>query len=452
MSTNTSRGTSFAHRQVRLDTLVRLRWLAIAGQTIAVLVIALWFQFPVPTLWCFLLIALSAGLNVFLKIKCPSSRRLSADRAMLLLAFDILQLSGLLFLTGGLTNPFALLLIAPVTVSATALPPQKTVPLGGLTILATCFLALFHQPLPWFPGQALAFPHVYVFGIWLALVLGLGFIAVYTFRVANEARELADALAATELVLAREQHLSALDGLAAAAAHELGTPLATIYLTAKELAGDISDEGPVAEDVALIRSQAQRCREILAKLTSLSSEPDTHFDRMPLRLLLEEVAEPNRDLGVRIDVVSQPSKIAEPIGIRNPAILYGLGNIVENAADFAKTQVVLEAHWDAEIARVSVIDDGPGFAGSVLDRLGEPYVTSRGRHGQHSGQTSGGGLGLGLFIAKTLLERTGAQVELRNRSGDETTGAVVEITWPRSAMDVPKERAVSNLQNPSEAS
>jgi len=435
MSLAPSPARSFAHRQVRLDTLVWLRWLAVAGQTAAVLFVAYWLTFPFPVIWCLGLVALSAWLNLFLKIRFPSSRRLQPNQAALLLAFDILQLSGLLYLTGGLTNPFALLLLAPVTVSATALPPQKTVPLAALAVAASCILAFFHQPLPWYMGEELTFPRLFIFGNWLAIASGIGFIAVYTFRVAEEARQLADALAATELVLAREQHLSALDGLAAAAAHELGTPLATIFLTAKELSSDLDGDGPIAEDVALIRSQAERCREILSKLTSLSSDPGTHVDRLPFRHLLEEAAEPNRDFGTTIEIRCAETTGQEPIGTRNPAILYGLGNIVENAADFAASKVLLEARWNGEEVAITVTDDGPGFAPNVLDRLGEPYVTSRKRSADEVGQSSGGGLGLGLFIAKTLLERTGAQVDLRNRD-DGIPGAVVEIIWPRASIDV----------------
>ncbi|MBB4301944.1 two-component system sensor histidine kinase RegB [Rhodobium orientis] len=428
-----SQGPSFSHRKVRLDTLVRLRWLAVAGQSVAVLAVAVWLKFPFSVWWCFGLIGLSAWLNLFLKIRHPSSRRLTEGNATLLLSFDILQLSGLLLLTGGLTNPFALLLLAPVTVSATALPPKRTALLGALAVGASCVLAVFPQPLPWFPGERLEFPQLYVLGIFLALTSSLAFIAVYAFRVAEEGRQLADALAATELVLAREQHLSALDGLAAAAAHELGTPLGTIVLTAKELAGEFSDDSAVAEDIALIRSQAERCREILAKLTSLSAAPDTHFDRMPISHILEEVVAPNRDFGVDIEVIKNGVG-KEPVGVRNPAVLYGLGNLVENAADFAKEKVVLTAEWNDQTVRVTIADDGPGFAASVLDRLGEPYVTTRKHSEAEEGHSSGGGLGLGLFIAKTLLERTGAQVDISNRTAPET-GAVVEIAWSRARLD-----------------
>ncbi|PLX38013.1 MAG: two-component sensor histidine kinase [Hyphomicrobiales bacterium] len=419
--------------QVRLDTLVRLRWLAVVGQAAAVLIVAQGLQFPLPTLWCFGLIALSVWLNLFLKIRYPSSLRLTEGWTSALLAYDIAQLGGLLFLTGGLTNPFALLLIAPVTVSAAALPPRSTVFLAVLSFITICLLAFFHFPLPWPEGIPFEFPRLLIVGNWLALALGFAFTAIYTFRIADEGRQLAEALAATELVLEREQHLSALDGLAAATAHELGTPLATIVLTAKEVRRELPDDHELAEDIALIASQASRCREILSRLSSLSADPSDHIGRMPLSQLLEEVVAPHRDFDTEITIEIVDEEGAEPIGQRNPGILYGLGNIVENAVDFARRKVMIKAYWNESEVKISVSDDGPGFAPGVLDRLGDPYVTTRSRQSEAE-QSTGGGLGLGLFIAKTLLERSGARVTWRNRPGQQT-GAVAEIVWPRAAME-----------------
>lgn len=207
---------------LRLDTLVRLRWLAVAGQTGAILVVQVGLGFDVPLGFTFALIALSAWLNLFLKVSFASTQRLPERWASVLLAYDIVQLAGLLYLTGGLGNPFAMLLIAPVMVSATTLPPGNTMALGGIAALAATFLALHQMPLPWIDGEAFKLPQLYQFAIWVALLCSLAFMAIYAFRVAEEARQLARALSATELVLAREQHLNALDGLAAAAAHELG--------------------------------------------------------------------------------------------------------------------------------------------------------------------------------------------------------------------------------------
>jgi two-component system sensor histidine kinase RegB len=418
-------------RRLRLSTLVRLRWLAVAGQTAAILVVGLWFKFPVPFGACLALISLSAWLNLGLRVFFPASRRLDPNWATLLLAYDLLQLAGLLYLTGGLQNPFAILLLGPVMVSATTLQPDKTFLLGAMALAAATILVFIHEPLPWFPDQAFEVPLHYVGGVWVALVCALIFMAFYSFRVAEEARQLADALAATELVLQREQHLSALDGLAAAAAHELGTPLATIALVANELAGELPPDDPHAEDVALIRAQSQRCREILSKIASLSSAPEEHLGRMPLSHILEEITAPHRDFGVAIRIESV-GEGPEPVAGRNPGLIYGLGNLVDNAVDFAEREVRLAASWTASEVRVTIADDGPGFPPDVLDRLGEPYVTTR--RVDSPAAAEHGGLGLGIFIAKILLERSGGELRLANSRPPEK-GALVSVRWPRARFE-----------------
>jgi two-component system sensor histidine kinase RegB len=424
----------FGARRLKLDTLVRLRWLAIIGQTATVVFVRFWLEYPMPIGLCLAAIALSAWLNLFIKIRYPSSLRLQGRTAALLLAYDVLQLSVLLSLTGGLQNPFAVLIIVPVIVSATTLAPRLTVMLGGLVIAAVTALALWHMPLPWPEGETFSMPFLYVVGFWLALVSAVFFMGVYAFRVSEEARQLADALTATELVLAREQHLWALDGLAAAAAHELGTPLATIALVTKELERELPPDSPYAEDIALLRSQSQRCRDILGKLTSLSTEPGQHIDRLPVSHMLAEVVEPHADTGIDIQVKFVGDRDSEPVGRRNPSILYGIGNLVENAVDFAETTVEVTAVWNADEVAMTIADDGPGFASEVIDHIGEPYVTTRARTTEGLEDHEAGGLGLGFFIAKTLLERTGARLALSNREAPEH-GAIVRIVWPRDAMD-----------------
>ncbi|HEY8564321.1 MAG TPA: ActS/PrrB/RegB family redox-sensitive histidine kinase [Beijerinckiaceae bacterium] len=427
-------------RRLRLDTLVRLRWLAIIGQSAAVATVHLGLQFPLPFGWCFLVIAASAWLNLGLRIRYPASHRLSDDAATFLLAFDILQLAVLLYLTGGLQNPFAMLFLAPVLISATALPPERTLSLGLLAIGASTLLVLAHRPLPWFRGETFDLHFLYVSGVWTAILLGSAFTGIYAWRVAEEGRQLAHALAATELVLSREQHLSQLDGLAAAAAHELGTPLATIALVAKEIGRDAPEGSPLADDIRLLREQVDRCRAILGTLTSLSSEEQGGIlETMSLGHLIEEIVAPQRGLGTRIEVICG-GEGPEPVGPRSPGLLYGLGNIADNAADFAASTVVVTARWSVDQVRIEIRDDGPGFAPDVLLRAGEPYVTTRSaarRETDEDGAGSGdmrGGLGLGLFIAKTLIERTGAQLVLTNAAPPET-GAIVRVTWPRAAFE-----------------
>jgi two-component system sensor histidine kinase RegB len=414
---------------VRLDTLVRLRWLAIIGQTTAVLVVYYGLEFELPIYACLAAIVLAAWLNIALRLRFHMTQRLEPDRAAWLLAFDIAELAVLLFLTGGLQNPFAFMFLGPVLLSATALPPRFTLLLGGFAVACATILVFVHYPLPWDSDDPLQLPPIYMMGVWLCILLAIGFIGVYAWQITEESRQLSDALAATELVLTREQHLSQLDGLAAAAAHELGTPLSTISVIAKELERAIAPNAPHGDDVRLLREQATRCRDILAKLTELSAGGEP-FDRMPLTTLIEEVVAPHRNFGVTIDVIAPSDRSAEPVSARNPAILYGLGNLLENAVDFARERVAVDVQWSEDSVAVTISDDGPGFAPEILGRIGEPYVTNRRHHQNDTGEESAG-LGLGFFIAKTLLERTGATLSFENRPQPQC-GAIVRLSWARS--------------------
>ena len=429
--------TNHRPRNVRLDTLVRLRWLAVFGQIAAVVVVHFGLEFDVPIWPCLAVIALAALLNIALRVGFPKAQWLEPDRAAFLLGFDIAELAALFFLTGGLENPFSFLLLGPVLISATALPPRMTLLLGIFAVLCATALIFFHYQLPWESEEPLQLPETYVVGVWLSILLAIGYIGVYTWQVAEEARQLSDALAATELVLAREQHLSQLDGLAAAAAHELGTPLATITLVVREIERALDANSPYAEDVKLLREQAQRCREILSKITELpAGEP---FDRVPLSALIEDAVAPHRNFGVSLGVTLPPDRADEPVGARNPAIRYGLGNLIENAVDFASKRVEILAQWTAEEVRITIGDDGPGFAPEVLDRIGAPYVTHRRPALREPGadeDDAAFGLGLGFFIAKTLLERSGAKLSLKNQMAP-LHGATVTVVWDRADFERP---------------
>ncbi len=421
-------------QRLRLDTLVRLRWLAVIGQAAAVAGVHFGLRFPLPFALCFLVIAASVWVNLILRVQYPASHRLSDNAATVLLAFDILQLAALLYLTGGLENPFAMLFLAPVLISATALTPERTLGLGLLAVGSATVLVLAHKPLPWFPGQGFKLPFLYVTGIWTAILLGAAFIGIYAWRVAEEARQLAQALAATELVLAREQHLSQLDGLAAAAAHELGTPLATIALVVKELNHSMTQDGPVAEDLRLLQEQVERCRTILTKLTSMGEDDQAGFlETISLSHLVEEIVEPQRAVGFDVRVVTN-GEGPELRGHRNPGVIYGLSNILDNATDFAESQVTIEACWSPHEVFIEVRDDGPGYAPDILLRVGEPYVTTRSAAERSEDSEEGGGLGLGLFIAKTLVERSGAELTLTN-AAPPASGAIARIVWPRQAFE-----------------
>jgi two-component system sensor histidine kinase RegB len=420
-------------RNVRLSTLVGLRWISVAGQTAAVLAVHFGFGFELPLGECLTVIGLSAWLNVALRIHSRTTQRLEPSSAAWLLAYDIAQLAVLLFLTGGLQNPFAFMLVGPVLIAATALPPRMTLMLGAFAVVCATVLVFYHFPLPWSGDDSLRLPQLYMAGIWLSILLAILSIGFYAYQVAEGARLLGGALAATELALAREQHLSQLDGLAAAAAHELGTPLSTITVIARELERALEPGSPHADDVKLLREQAQRCREILGKLTQLSTgEP---FSHTKLSVLIEEVVAPHRNFDIAIEVMLPPGGTDEPLAARNPALIYGLGNLVENAVDFATARVEVAVRWSEQDVAVIISDDGPGFSPEVMARIGEPYVTSRGRPaGPESAGTESAGLGLGFFIAKTLLERSGATVDFANRPAPDK-GAVVRIRWPRTDFD-----------------
>src|SRR6201997_2284927 len=370
--------SDFRHprRYVRLDTILRLRWLAVLGQLAAIFIVAQGLEFDVEVVPCVTIVGLSALLNLVLQVSVNPMQRLEPAYAAALLALNIVELAGLLFFTGGLQNPFSFLFLAPVLISATALPIRLTIALGVLAVASASVLGFFYFPLPWDSDDPLVLPPIYLFGVWLSIVVAIGVTSLYAFQVAEEARKLSDALAATELVLASEQHLTQLDGLAAAAAHELGTPLSTIFLIARELQRTIPDDSPWANDLKTLREQTQRCRDILSKITQLSST-GAPFDHMKLSTLIEETVAPHRDFGVEIKVRIAVAGSKEPVGSRNPAILYGVGNILENAVDFARGEVEVNAWWNNDTVEIVVSDDGPGFAPDILKRIAEPYLSRR---------------------------------------------------------------------------
>ena len=456
MSSNDRFAQSPHESRLRMQTIVKLRWFGVGGQLVTVAGVRWGLGFDLPVGPCLALIAISAWVNVFLRVRYPARFRLTNTFATTLLAFDILELAALLFLTGGLGNPFTFLLVAPVTVSAATLPARNTVFLGLLALASALGLIEVHLPLPWTTAQAFALPRLYKLGVLASIASGMIFLVLYAARLSKEARLMSTALAATEHVLAREQRLHALDGLAAAAAHELGTPLATISVVTKELERDAAGYPGIREDVALLRSQAERCREILRKLTKSPSEQDPHHVSLPVTQLLHEAAAPYLMLPSRIVISATPTDgamhggLLEPIGERRPGVIYGLGNLIENAADFAKSRVDVAARWDDREVLVSVIDDGPGFSAEIIDTLGDPYVTTRAQ-GSRSGRSGkeASGLGLGFFIAKTLLERSGAKLSFANREAP-ASGAIVRIAWPREAFDLPRSESRSAPALPSQ--
>jgi two-component system, sensor histidine kinase RegB len=438
---------------VRLRTLVLIRWIAVFGQTVTILFVYFVLGYDLPIVLSMATVGASVALNIVATVRYPYSRRLSDTEAVLYLGYDALQLTVLLFLTGGLHNPFSVLMVAAVTISATILSVRSTVRLGTLSIVCVSVLMFFHFPLPW-PGGEHALSHLYVFGIWTSLVIGMVFLSICGFRVAEEGRRMSDALTETQMALAREHRISAVGGLAAAAAHELGTPLSTVALIAKEMSRELPADSPHTEDLKLLISQSDRCRDILARLTlSPENESGSPFYRLPLVTLIEAAAHSYHRKGISVDVEIDsanapqgkgstgdkvPGKADQPMVLYSLEIVHGLENLFENAVDFANSWVSVRVGWSESEARIEIADDGPGFSRDILGALGEPYVSTR---------RDSGGMGLGVFIAKTLLERTGAGVEFGNRHDG---GARIEVTWPRPVLEAEGFESTSEAHDPSD--
>ncbi|MEM9318217.1 MAG: ActS/PrrB/RegB family redox-sensitive histidine kinase [Pseudomonadota bacterium] len=439
---------------VRLRTLLVLRWLAIGGQTIAVVIASFYLGLRVELGLCFLAIGASVVSNLVAMAVFPENQRLSDRDAMLTLLFDLAQLAFLLFLTGGLNNPFALLILAPVTISASALTLRSTLFLGLAAIGLVTLLAFFYLPLVTATGTMFELPSIFVAGFWCAIVIGIVFLSGYARRVAQESYSMSQALAATQMALAREQKLTDLGGVVAAAAHELGTPLATIKLVSTELVEELDHRADLQEDARLIRDQADRCRDILRSM-GRAGKDDLHLRTAPLDAVLREAAEPHANRGIFIHYNLSPEDWAEPAQptiLRLPEVIHGLRNLAQNAVDFARRNVWIEAHWSDDVIRVRMIDDGPGFPSDLLGRLGDPFLRRR-RSETGTARPGYEGMGLGLFIAKTLLERSGAQVEFHNASDPflsdedqtEKRGAIVAVTWPRGQITLAPDEAAKPL-------
>jgi two-component system, sensor histidine kinase RegB len=421
---------TMAGGRVRLRTLILIRWVAVAGQLTALLVVHFGLRYPVPLLATLATVAVSVVVNIWATVGRRSPERLGDRAAAFYLAYDLLQLGVLLYLTGGLHNPFAVLILAPVIVSATVLSRFSTMTLSVLALVTVAVLALDHLPLPWANG-AFDLAPIFIFGLATALALSVVFIAGYVFSLAEEARRMSGALAASYMALDREQRLSALGALAAAAAHRLGSPLGTIAVVSKELARELPPESPHRADVELLLSESERCRTILAEL-STRPEAGEPLQRMPLAALVETAAAPYRAQRIRLVVDAQAEAGTEEAGTpapqapHSPELVHGLGNLLQNAIEFARAEVRVIVRWNDRHVRLVIRDDGPGFDPGLLDHLGEPYL-SGGPQGRARDS-----LGLGVFIAQTLLGRTGAQLSFGN---GQNGGGEVTIVWNRTTLE-----------------
>lgn len=429
---------------VRLRTLVLVRWMAIAGQVAAILVASQAYALQLPLGLCALAVGLSVLANLLLVGLFPVNRRLNEAEAFLTLLFDLGQLVFLLVLAGGLTNPFAILVLAPVTISASVLGLRSTLLLGALAILAVSVAMVWYLPLRFADGTELVIPRLFGFGFWLSIVIGILFLGLYSRRIATEMRHMSEALLATQMALAREQKLTDLAGVVAAAAHELGTPLATIKLVSAELIEELESQPELQDDARLIREQADRCRDILRDM-GRAGKDDLYLRQAPLSAVLREAAEPHLARGKRVNFAFAPVQDGtetQPTILRRPEVIHGLRNLVQNAVDFARSTVWVEGEWTSRRIIIRITDDGEGFPPGVIGRIGDPFVRARRPEPEVEKRPGYEGMGLGLFIAKTLLERSGAELSFANGTDPflapadrpERCGAVVEAVW--SAADL----------------
>lgn len=446
--TNREFGLMNEHRRgnwIRLRTMIMLRWIAIAGQFIAIITAQYMIDLQLELGLCYLAVGISVIGNLIASVVFPENKRLSETENMMMVMFDLLQLCFLLFLTGGLNNPFAILVLAPVTVSALVLRLRFTLILGFTAFALVTTMMFYHIPLRTAQGFILRMPEIFVFGSWVAIGIALIFISFYTRWITRELYSMEDAIAATEMALSRAQKLNDLGGVVAAAAHELGTPLATIKLTSAELIEELDDRPDLKEDAALIREQADRCRDILRDM-GRAGKDDLHLRQAPLSTVIHEAAEPHIHRGKLVHFDEGPGEegdVQQPSILRKPEIIHGLRNLIQNAVDFARSEVWVEAEWTPQRITVSIMDDGRGYPSHVIGRIGDPFMRSRRTETDGQARPEYEGMGLGLFIAKTLLERSGAGLDFANGADPYQTltdqpdrrGAIVRVTWPRNLVD-----------------
>jgi two-component system sensor histidine kinase RegB len=402
-------------------TLVSLRWIAITGQLIAINFVYYYFKLDLPIIAAHAVVLAGLITNLILQFKIKKNQLKDLYSAFFLV-YDLFQLTFLLYLTGGILNPFSFLMIMPSIVSSTFLSMGTTIILGTLTIISLFFLMNFHKILPGLDAYSFIFPEYYLEGILISIIIGLIFLSYFGIRFSGETKKRTEALEKLQEVMAREYQLDSLGGLAAAAAHSLGTPLATISVVVKELKKEIGDKSKHAKDLELLVSQSKRCSDILRQISRKEIEDDQFINIVKVEDLLEEIIISFKETsGVKINLISDEDK--NKINIkRAPELVYGLRNFIGNAVKFSKSRVKIILRSDEEIIEIKINDDGPGIPEDIIEKIGEPYIKSKSKE-----LSSNSGLGLGTFLGKTLLERKNAKLLFR-RNG-ELGGALVLISW-----------------------
>ncbi len=403
------------------STLTILRYIAIIGQFFAINIVYFYLSLPFPIELSYLIIFIGLLTNIYLQFGIKINQ-LKDFYAAIFLIYDLMQLSFLLYLTGGIFNPFSFLLIIPAIVSSTFLSMGTTIILGLVTSLLLLVISFFYLPLPGEDMNLLHFPDFYKIGIIISILIGLMFLSYFGIRFAGETKKRSEALNKLQEVIAKEYELESLGGQAAAAAHSLGTPLATIAVVAKELKKDLGDNKDISKDIDLLISQTKRCSEILRKISKKQIEEDIFLSSIKLEDLLEEIIDSFKETSSKkIDLILKNDN--NKINIeRTPEIIYGLRNFIGNAVKFSKSNVKISLNSDQTKIEIKINDDGPGIPDDIINKIGEPYIKSKSIE-----LNSNSGLGLGTFLGKTLLERQGANLSFRRKT--DLGGALVTISW-----------------------
>ena len=403
------------------STLTILRYIAIFGQFIAVNIVFFYLDLKFPIKESYIIIFIGLLTNLFLQFKVKVNQ-LKDTYASLFLLYDLFQLSSLLYLTGGILNPFSILMIIPTIVSSTFLSMGTTIILGIITSFLLFIISLTHLPLPGLDSNIFSVPNYYTIGILISILIGLVFLSYFGIRFAGETKKRSEALNKLQEVISKEYELESLGGQAAAAAHSLGTPLATITVVAKELKKEIGNDKEYSKDIDLLISQTKRCSEILKKISKKQIEEDSFFSLIKLEDLIEEIINSFKETSskkIELYVENDRNKIDTR---RTPEIIYGLRNFIGNAVKFSKSRVKIILKSDEKIIEIKINDDGPGIPEDIIKIIGEPYIKSKSKE-----LSSNSGLGLGTFLGKTLLERKNAKLLFKRNS--ELGGALVLVSW-----------------------
>ena len=403
------------------NTLTILRYIAIFGQFIAVNIVFYYLKLDFKINESYIIIFLGLLTNLFLQFRVRVNQ-LKDTYASFFLLYDLIQLSILLYLTGGILNPFSFLLIIPAIVSSTFLSMGTTIILSVITSFMLFLLTYFHFPLPGMDLNTFNVPNFYKLGLLLSILIGLIFLSYFGIRFSGETKKRSEALYKLQEVIAKEYELESLGGQAAAAAHSLGTPLATISVVAKELKKEIGDNKEISKDIDLLISQSKRCSEILKKISRKQIEEDNFLSSLKLEDLLEEIINSFKETSskkIELSVDNDNNKINIK---RSPEIIYGLRNFIGNAVKFSKSNVKINLKSDKDKIEIQINDDGPGIPEDIINKIGEPYIKSKSKE-----LSSKSGLGLGSFLGKTLLERQNAKLIFRKNS--DLGGALILISW-----------------------